>query len=1195
MRSAALEKILYFKNLQPFNVKRTKSTENVVVEMAVFPATTEVTSSSITLTTEGGTPNKAAAPNLSRKFAAGAVLRPDVAHTVTGVINEGAEDELKTGSTKLRPVELEFTATAEGVDQAFTDALPVTNLQPFVQLGAIPTPAPDASTVLISGRVVDALAPVMTVLIGSDVVSVIQTSAGVNDYGPFVGTFQKQVALPPQDVLFEATATNALGNSGSDSVWIRANVGTDGAIVARTVRQQQSVPVDEPSATSSTFYITATDLSGPPSSSVSVALATGERKIPVTRVGTGPAQSPGLLLVPEAFQMPSGISTTLRAKIEATRLRATLGERPVVSYLRPNIKDDGIASGIEFVGENGAPMRYVPGVTAAPTIQITTAVPVRVGDFWELVVAGTVLDPVRKANSAAPPPVVSINGVQAALTGGGDGRFGFTAPNQVALPLPTTRVSVRAENAIGAASYRTAFVTSQDGDGPIVNPPTVFFTNDTPVEVAKPFKVRFIGPRFAPAPTATVASNLSIEESVTRQVPMTGTELPGGVNHYQTEPILGSRIPWHRLADPISPSGLSASGAIPIEAGSAITALVQGGGSSFRRNAEVSGLEILTPREASIMNVLPTSPLTTLYVQGMVDTEPTQVPAGEYNDPHVVQTIRWHGLASKPTISVYQPDKDELEQSAQADLSPRLGNVNLRSKSRHDLLPAVLGQNIYSADGVDTEGNRFHSEAFTFAYLPGEHQNESSIGRDIADPGLFRLARGRYLVPDQPGVIDMAYPSVADTVISEFLRKNALRPLEFSRNQGTLLSVARSDGADVSEPLKEDLPGNYPPEQPDPAPFPEQVLDTEGDVIFQDVKDDPTLFARWMQSLDSPRDYIALLKRAQIIQQIRAKKGLPAMGSRVSLEYKVSHDKATKQFVLDVLPNVLDPFYAPLAKLFGFVATALNKAVLIGGTKFAGISILGAGATLKVTAAAAPVLPRLEPIVVGPAQLAQIDNLADDLSVAMSKRIAAARQFAVARQLRIGNVRSADELAAISKAQFASHALGEAAAEQVVRTHLLSPAERVTGTLRKVCCQQYPGSGGGANGLFDQVWIVNEGSAAERFIVMEAKGGKAVNPMNGRFASGRQVIDATTGAQSYAVQGSPEYFEDILQEMSKDADLVEVVAMLRAKIPIDGSPVVAIDYYLSSATWSRFSLPGVGRKTFQAADRAKLYKFKVTR
>lgn len=108
---------------------------------------------------------------------------------------------------------------------------------------------------------------------------------------------------------------------------------------------------------------------------------------------------------------------------------------------------------------------------------------------------------------------------------------------------------------------------------------------------------------------------------------------------------------------------------------------------------------------------------------------------------------------------------------------------------------------------------------------------------------------------------------------------------------------------------------------------------------------------------------------------------------------------------------------------------------------------------------------------------------------------------------------------------------------------------------------------------------------------MEAKRGKALNPLNGRFAAGRQVTDAATGVEFYAVQGSPEYFQSVIVAMQGSGGVARNVADQIADAALSGKA----HYYLSSASWTRFGLPGSGQKIFQAADKVNLYQFQVAR
>ena len=137
-------------------------------------------------------------------------------------------------------------------------------------------------------------------------------------------------------------------------------------------------------------------------------------------------------------------------------------------------------------------------------------------------------------------------------------------------------------------------------------------------------------------------------------------------------------------------------------------------------------------------------------------------------------------------------------------------------------------------------------------------------------------------------------------------------------------------------------------------------------------------------------------------------------------------------------------------------------------------------------------------------------------------------------------------------------------------------------------------SGGAATGLFDDVWIVNEGLTTERIIIVEAKGGRAANPLSKSFGAGRKVTDAA-GEAKHAVQGSPEYFEDVLvaMEASTNPTVSGVADRIRAMQALNPTSP-RIGYYLASATWRRTRIPGREVRVFQAADRSKLYQLQIT-
>jgi len=308
IRTAALGKILLVKTTGgPFQTRLGLSKEPATVELVVVPKATEVTTAEIVLTKGTGTPQVLPVNDMRATFPVGSLFDPNSIYKVRGRVNAGTPDELTSIERNMRPVELEFVATVEGQDADQTDGIPVFDARPWVEIDPIgPVNSEKFPLVSVSGSVVDPLAPIQKVLVGGEETAVEEVSAGAGGLGPFVGRFAREIRLLAQDQLVSVTATNSLGNMGSDSFWIRVNTAPNGTIAARVVLPLSSVPRQAAPAATSYFRVQAKDFGAGTLPPAAVELSTDrETKDIVLTRATNSLQSEQLFLVPARFAVPN--------------------------------------------------------------------------------------------------------------------------------------------------------------------------------------------------------------------------------------------------------------------------------------------------------------------------------------------------------------------------------------------------------------------------------------------------------------------------------------------------------------------------------------------------------------------------------------------------------------------------------------------------------------------------------------------------------------------------------------------------------------------------------------------------------------------------------------------------------------------------------------------------------------------------
>jgi len=1151
IRTAALGKILLVKTTGgPFQTRLGLSKEPATVELVVVPKATEVTTAEIVLTKGTGTPQVLPVNDMRATFPVGSLFDPNSIYKVRGRVNAGTPDELTSIERNMRPVELEFVATVEGQDADQTDGIPVFDARPWVEIDPIgPVNSEKFPLVSVSGSVVDPLAPIQKVLVGGEETAVEEVSAGAGGLGPFVGRFAREIRLLAQDQLVSVTATNSLGNMGSDSFWIRVNTAPNGTIAARVVLPLSSVPRQAAPAATSYFRVQAKDFGAGTLPPAAVELSTDrETKDIVLTRATNSLQSEQLFLVPARFAVPKGLPKAVADKLEATRIRASLGSKPRITYARPEIKDDAVASGIALLDAAGNTLNLVPGNIAAPQVWINYLAPEEVSPgIFEATITGTITDPVSAANAQAPAPVVTINGQTASVTGTG-GNLAFSAAG-ITLPYPLTQVTVRVENSIGAVGAATKSVLTRDGDT-VLSPPEVI--DDGEVQVIPPlgtkvFKVRVVSPLGVTPPRATLKGVMSTTPTgpdSTPEVTFGAPRVNGTAYEYtSTKSFLASRFPGHALADPANPVAAQSSGVVPVEVGGLVSVSVsEGAFGGLEGTTEVSGFEIMAPREGGIQNI----------TQTILPAEPPDF----FGSPRPVTaklgaTVRWHGIKQLPRLLLLQPEILD-EPDGTLNLSDELANSRRDSLTISGNLSVGFGEQLYRGEGVDSDGNIFSPEAHVYTFLPFQVENEAVIDGRLADPGAFQIDRGRYFVPQMTNGMELVYPNQTDREISDHLRKNNLRAISFKRNGGAVVTVIRSDGRDAFEPMVEEIanaPAIFPGAN---LPFEEQELDSDG-TTYQDVIDAGYQNA-WINTYGAAggREWVEVRQRSNLVQLTRRKRKLPPSTSGVSIEYKEFHDRVTRDFNIFVATTVIGEATAPLLAFFGLIRTAqaAEGLFLLRGVDDG----LRAAQTLRVTGASttadgvelvlSPLSSTGQAIPIAAPLTSTADNIVVHFAPPPGSVPLPTQTFRPIIELRIAHdatpisgeltqlaQRYTDAARRVARARTpASKEAGRKAMREVseefgnrVADDFVDRVVKADGeTFQRICCDK-------GHGKFDGVYKLT-GPQGSRIVTVEAKGGqRAVNPFAAKFQNGRDMI--LNNQQVRAYQSSPEHWDDTLIAM----------------------------------------------------------------
>jgi len=746
-------------------------------------------------------------------------------------------------------------------------------------------------------------------------------------------------------------------------------------------------------------------------------------------------------------------------------------------------------------------------------------------------VVGQVTDPVARVNPGAQ-PTVNIGQNEVRLTAAGDGVFRFDE-SLIPLPLETTHLVVRAENATGALGLAGRIVSFENGEGGAVTAVVEEDGLGAAGSVAQPYRVRVWGPKLAPnLLTAEVkgvhSRNLGAEPvALTFTADATQAGREGGIHAYASQRLLPATLPRFSYSEATPPSTLPAAPVVPVEIGGLVDVKVAvGEAGTLQRGTEVSGLEIVTPREASIINA-------------------AQMLLPDESGVSLPVTLKWHGIKGALELIETVPGLDIT--SYQAVLSGAFALAPPDSISVSSAIAANGEEVILAATAQDAEGVGHLSETAFYTFTPFTAENPTPFATSPGNWVRFKDSEGVWLrngVFLLPGVIDgleLLYPSGwSDLEISDHLRENGVRPIGIRRNGGTLVGVTRADGKDVFEKL--DMPDSLFVQGRPPTPMPEQVIDGD-DVTWQDVLD-LRLDFEWESSYFLAELY-GVRKRSEIIQRIRKARGLPASDGGMSREYRDLRARATNAFWGDIK----DAFFLAIsgfltggwALVFGVIEAAdgVYNLVAVDETGREVLTVAVPAAVVFRPDTETPVFHAID------AQAARYQNLLKDYLKAQREK--GDRRFS-----------RTSRSAAAHKMVEASAKLGEAAAKDYAERVLkLDPKTRV-------CCDP-PMTGGGATGKFDDVYVVGE-----KFHIFEAKGGQ-------RYASLLYGLSGRRIGNNYALQGTKQYIKSVAQALAEsDSPAARAMAEDMLQAIADGE-WHRFQHYFVAARWKSDRAIRIGR------------------
>ena len=254
----------------------------------------------------------------------------------------------------LQIVDIEFVETREQTVAGLeADLIPLFNPNPVVVMDEVNiSGSGDGTATRVTGTVKDYIAPIDVVQVNGVNIAVTQTSAGIDDQGPFEGSFIAQTLIGTGEALIVATAVNALNNAGADTIAVEATRMPDGSI-AQNPRLGPSVPATQNVDVNEFRFRIELDDGSATSDSVTVTLNGLESPIELTRSGPSTFRSKHLYLVPTSLQ-----TEALPNELLETRIAAGLGS----AELRyGGILDDGIVTGVLLMGPSGATPPFVEG------------------------------------------------------------------------------------------------------------------------------------------------------------------------------------------------------------------------------------------------------------------------------------------------------------------------------------------------------------------------------------------------------------------------------------------------------------------------------------------------------------------------------------------------------------------------------------------------------------------------------------------------------------------------------------------------------------------------------------------------------------------------------------------------------------------------------------------------------------------
>jgi hypothetical protein len=135
-----------------------------------------------------------------------------------------------------------------------------------------------------------------------------------------------------------------------------------------------------------------------------------------------------------------------------------------------------------------------------------------------------------------------------------------------------------------------------------------------------------------------------------------------------------------------------------------------------------------------------------------------------------------------------------------------------------------------------------------------------------------------------------------------------------------------------------------------------------------------------------------------------------------------------------------------------------------------------------------------------------------------------------------------------------SRDLGIKGADFVAENHFNLPQQGYV----KICCSG-PTSGGGATGVFDDVWW---NAADNKVVILEAKGGKTYYSVASKRGAGRSLT--INNQEFFALQGTPQYIDEIIRLMSQSSNPDLVLAAQKLQFARTQN---LLSYHFVSSTW----------------------------